>query len=492
MSKRKYYLALTAHLFVFIRVYWGWTKCGKLVKPWVVMQVNENAIWTSVCGDLEVTMSSATFSYWIRPCFIKGITEIDAERVIVEVASPSAFHLQQIDSRYYGQIKQALEKQLVKKVELALVVGQRESAVISRQLSVDSQKEGGLFEEKKVEPVETKGLFSRYTFGSFVVGGSNNLAYAAAKAVVEYPGIRHNPLFIWGGVGVGKTHLMQAVGHALVAKGIRKVTCITSEQFTNDLINSLRSRTVDAFKKKYREVGALLVDDVQFFAGKESTQEEFFHTFNQLYMNGVQIVMTSDRKPQEINKLEERLVSRFLGGLTVDIGLPDYEMRVGILRQKATEVHANVSGEIINLIAGSVMTNARELEGVFVRIINEAGLSERAINQALVEKIVGVKMERENKRLRPIQLISLVAKYYDFKNKDLLGKSRKAALVEARHVAIYLLRDDLGLQLTKIGELMGGRDHTTIMHAEEKIRGEFETSLPVREKIMKLRQEMYL
>lgn len=460
------------------------------------MQVNEDAIWTSVCGDLEVSMSEATFSYWIRPCFIKGITKIDSERVIVELASPSAFHLQQIDARYYGQIKQALEKQLGKRVELALVVGSSFARTTGGQGKNGGEKEGeiktGLFEERKVEQPETKGLFPRFTFESFVVGRSNNLAYAAAKAVVEYPGIRHNPLFIWGGVGVGKTHLMQAVGHALVTKGVRKVTCVTSEQFTNDLVNSLRSKTVDAFKKKYREVGVLLIDDVQFFAGKEASQEEFFHTFNQLYMNGVQIVMTSDRKPQEIDKLEERLVSRFLGGLTVDIGLPDYEMRVAILRQKATEIHANASAEIINLIAGNVMTNARELEGVFVRIINEASLSGGEVNQSLVEKIVGVKKERENKKLRPIQLISLVAKHYDFKNKDIVGKSRKAELVEARHVAIYLLRDELGLQLTKIGELMGGRDHTTVMHAEAKIRGEFESNQSVREKITKLRQDMYL
>ena len=450
------------------------------------MQIDITAIWTSVCGDLEVSMSGATFSYWIKPCFIKGVTEIDAERVIVELASPSAFHLQQIDARYYGQIKQALEKQLEKKVELALVVG---SQFVKTS---EGQEKAGLFEERKIEYPETKGLFPRFTFENFVIGGSNNLAYAAAKAVVEYPGTRHNPLFIWGGVGVGKTHLMQAVGHALANKGIRKLSCITSEQFTNDLVNSLRSHTVDAFKNKYRQVGALLIDDVQFFAGKEASQEEFFHTFNQLYMNGVQIVMTSDRKPQEIDKLEERLVSRFLGGLTVDIGLPDYEMRVAILRQKATEIKANASSEIINLIASNVITNARELEGVFVRIINEASLSGGAVNQALVEKIVGVRQERENRKLRPIQLISLVAKHYDFKNKDLLGKSRKAELVEARHVAIYLLRDELGLQLTKVGELIGGRDHTTIMHAEEKIRREFETNQGVREKIMKIRQDMYL
>ncbi|OGD74686.1 chromosomal replication initiator protein DnaA [Candidatus Collierbacteria bacterium RIFCSPLOWO2_01_FULL_50_23] len=460
------------------------------------MQVNEAAIWTSVCGDLEVAMSNATFSYWIRPCFIKGITEIDSERVIVEVASPSAFHLQQIDARYYGQIKQALEKQLGKRVELALVVGSSSARVTEGQ-GGGRQEENetiktGLFEERKIEQPETKGLFPRFNFDSFVVGRSNNLAYAAAKAVVEYPGVRYNPLFIWGGVGVGKTHLMQAVGHALVSKGFKKVTCVTSEQFTNDLVNSLRSKTVGAFKKQYREVGALLIDDVQFFSGKEASQEEFFHTFNQLYSNGVPIIMTSDRKPQEIEKLEERLTSRFLGGLPVDIGLPDYEMRVAILRQKAVELHANASPEIINLIASNVMTNARELEGVFVRIINEASLSGGAVNQALVEKIVGVKHERENRKLRPIQLISLVAKHFDFKNKDIVGKSRKAELVEARHVAIYLLRDELGLQLTKIGELMGGRDHTTIMHAEEKMKREFESNQTVREKIMKLRQDMYL
>jgi len=200
------------------------------------MQVNVDAIWTSVCGELEVSMSEATFSYWIKPCFIRGTTEIDSERLIVELASPSAYHLQQIEARYYGQIKQALEKQLEKRVELAMVVGQK-----ATRNSEASQNDGairtGLFEERRIEQPETKGLFPRFTFENFVVGGSNNLAYAAAKAVVAYPGTRHNPLFIWGGVGVGKTHLMQGVGHALAAKGIRKVTCVTSEQFTNDLVN---------------------------------------------------------------------------------------------------------------------------------------------------------------------------------------------------------------------------------------------------------------
>ncbi len=440
-----------------------------------------------------MSLSTATYKWWVRPCFIKSITEIDAERVIVELAAPSAIHVRTIDERYYGQIKLAIEKQLSKRVELAMVVGNKSAS--SQQLTADSkpgEMTEGLFAEKKEIITDAKGLFPRYTFDTFVVGGSNNLAYAAAKAVVTYPGERHNPLFIWGGVGVGKTHLMQAAGRALAEKGIKKVNYVTSEQFTNDLVSSLRSKTVDAFKKRYREVGALLVDDVQFFSGKESTQEEFFHTFNELYHKGIQILMTCDRKPQEIEKLEERLVSRFLGGLTVDIGLPDFEMRVAILSKKAMELKVNVSGEMINLIAGNVVTNARELEGLFVRLVNESSLKDGLIDTALIERVVGVSAKKEMVRLRPIQVISLVAKQFDFKNKELVGPSRKAELVLARHIAMYLLRDDFKLQLTKIGELFGGRDHTTIMHAADKIQREVEIDQTVREKVMNLRQSMYL
>lgn len=473
------------------------------------MKVDRLSLWTGVCGELEVSMSPATFQWWIKPCFVKDVSEIDGERVLIQLATPSAYHIKNIDERYYGQIKQAFEKQLEKKCELALVVGSREtadrqgggkeistagglSAKSADQHVGDKRWEGGLFGNVNTGNSETKGLHHRYVFDTFVVGGSNALAYAAAKAVVEYPGNRHNPLFIWGGVGVGKTHLMQAIGHSLASKGTKRVTYVTSEQFTNDLVNSLRMKTVDSFKMKYRGVGALLVDDVQFFAGKESTQEEFFHTFNHLYLNGIQIVMTSDRKPQDIDRLEDRLVSRFLGGLTVDVGLPDYEMRLAILRQKAVELKVNISNDVINTIASQVITNARELEGMFVRLINESSLTGGTISSELVEKVVGIKTKIESKKIRPIQLISIVAKHFDFKNKDVVGKSRKADLVFARHIAIFLLREETGLQLTKIGELMGGRDHTTIMHASEKIKLEFETIPKVREEVMKIRQEMYL
>ncbi len=454
------------------------------------MNIQADTLWQSVCGELEVSMSKMIYNSWIKPCFVKDITEVDDERLIVELATPSGYHLRTVDERYYGQIKQVIERVVGKKCELALVVSQQ---VVKKIVKTDVEEvKGSLFEEMENKKIFAKGLNPRFTFDTYIVGGSNNLAFAAAKAVVDSPGTRHNPLFIWGGVGVGKTHLMHAIGHALTRAGIENVTYVTSEQFTSDLVQSLRSKQVDAFKKKYRGVGALLVDDIQFLAGKESTQEEFFHTFNELYMKGVQIVLTSDKKPQEIGQLEERLVSRFLGGLTADIGLPDYEMREAILRQKANELRVTVRDEIIGALAENVVTNARELEGVFMRLVNAAMAENRDMDMDMVSKIIGITKQIENRKpLRPIKVISLVAKDFEYRNKDLTGKSRKANLVKARHIAMYLLREELGTQLTKVGDLFGGRDHTTVMHAVEKIKGEVDINQEVRNKVMNLKHLMY-
>ena len=458
------------------------------------MENQIEGLWKSVSGELQVSMSEASYNSWIKPCFIKSLSKIYGKRIIVEMATSSGFHLKTIDERYYGQIKKIIEKITEKKCELALVVERRE--VKEEKVEKESEEDRvieskeGLFSQPESRG-SAEGLNPRFTFDTYVVGSSNNLAFAAAKAVVENPGTRHNPLFIWGGVGTGKTHLMQAIGHGL-SQEVNKVVYVTSEQFANDLINSLRMKTVDGFKKKYRQVGALLVDDVQFFSKKESTQEEFFHTFNELYMKGVQIILTSDKKPQEIGQLEERLVSRFLGGLTVDISLPDYEMRVAILRQKAGELKIEVSDRVIDLIASNMKTNSRELEGMFIRLVNAASLNGGVISEDLVRKTMKVDQEVERQKPpRPIKVISVVAKYFDYRNKDLTGKSRKADLVAARHVAMYLLREELGLQLVKVGELMGGRDHTTVMHGVEKIKGEVETDKDVRNKVMNLKHSLY-
>ena len=440
-------------------------------------------------------MSPASFNGFVKPCFIKSVTPIDGERVIVELAAPTAYHIRTIDEKYFSQIRESLEKYAHRKCDLALVVAEIKKPVTETKTSsrqTKTEKNIDLFSSPEPDKQAGNNLNPRYMFENYVVGSSNRLAFAAAKAVVEYPGTRHNPLFIYGGVGVGKTHLMHAVGHELAIKGVGKVVYVTSEQFTNDLVNSLRSKMTEAFKKKYRQVGALLIDDVQFFGGKDSTQEEFFHTFNELTNKAAQIIMTSDRKPQDIEGLEDRLKSRFLGGMAVDIGLPDYEMRLAILKQKAQEIKVEVEDGAYEILANNFNTNARELEGTFVKFAVGASIDGGVLTKKMVQEAMGLPASSiKEVKVRPIKVISTVAKYFDYRNKDLLGTSRKADLVEARHIAMFLLRDALDIQLEKVGELMGGRDHTTVMHAVEKMAKEVNDNADTRRKVTAIKQALY-
>ncbi len=457
--------------------------------------MDNELLWQSICGELGVVLSSANFSAWIRPCFIKAVSEIDATRILIEIETPTAYHVRTIEEKFYISLKEVAEKITKKKCDIAFTVGEKKEKVIEKKTTTKEDEEPRLelFKSPNKEYVDGTNLSSKYTFDSYMVGSSNRLAFAAAKSVVDFPGSRHNPLFIYGGVGVGKTHLMHAVGHELVKKGVGKVVCITSEQFTNDLVASFRSKMTEAFKKKYRQVGALLIDDVQFFGGKDSTQEEFFHTFNELTSKSAQIIMTSDRKPQEIVGLEDRLKSRFLGGMMVDIGLPDYEMRLAILKQKALESGAMVEDTAYELMANSFETNGRELEGTFMRLMNAAEADKKPLSKEIVQQEMGLPANSiKSVKIRPVKVISTVAKYFDFKNKELLGSSRKADLVVARHIAMYILRDTLGIQQTKIGEIMGGRDHTTVIHAVEKIDAEIKANnADTRRKVMAIKQALF-
>ena len=456
--------------------------------------MDSESLWIAVCGDLGSLLSAANLNAWIRPCYISSITELDEDRQIVQITTPTAYHIKTIEERFYLYLKQSIEKITAKKVDLALIVGSEKiSQKTQKNVNLPTEDAPSLFEEKKVQEVKDNTLNYRYTFENYMVGGSNRLAFAAAKSVVDFPGSRHNPLFIYGGVGVGKTHLMHAVGHELVKKGVGKVVCITSEQFTNDLVASFRSKMTDAFKKKYRHVGALLIDDVQFFGGKEQTQEEFFHTFNELTNKQAQIIMTSDRKPQEITGLEDRLRSRFLGGMMVDIGLPDFEMRLAIIKQRAEDMKARVDDGAYELIANTYQTNSRELEGTFMRLVTMSEITGGTLTKEIVQQTMGLPAETTRPiKVRPIKLVSTVAKYFDYKNKELLGTSRKADLVAARHIAMYLLRDLLGIQHAKVGEIMGGRDHTTVMHAVEKIEAEIKgNNTEVMGKIAAIKRSLY-
>ncbi len=428
--------------------------------------------WKAVLGELEISVSPVYFPTWIKPLSIASLEKTSNETQLATILCPSSYHQSMVAQRYQGQIQRSLERICGLKTEIAYIIGKDETTTNKKS------SETPLFEPR---PVEKRGdgsnnLNPRLTFETYVVGGSNNFAYAAAQGAAKSPGTRYNPLFIYGGVGLGKTHLMQAVGHAIYADHPDwNIMYISAETFGSDLIASLQSKRTSQFKKKYRAPNVLLVDDIQFIAGKEYIQEEFFHTFNELYMSQRQVILTSDRPPQEITKLEERLSSRFMGGLMVDVQSPDFETRVAILTQKCEVLNISIPSEAISLIAERTTTNIRELEGALQGIFTKALPNGGEITSDIVREYFGAEKERRTQRLRPSSVIAKTAQYFAFKPAELTGSSRKAPLTAARHTAMYLLYNDLELPYEQVGRLFGGRDHTTVIHAVEKIAERIKT-----------------
>lgn len=425
-------------------------------------------LWQAVVTDLELTLSPVNFSTWIKPLSIQRV-EKAGDKQIVTILCPAAYHQQMLETRYQGQIKTILERVGEMAVEIRSEIGKTEAYAKKPQKLQASP----LFDnppDQKSDGTGKHNLNPRLTFETYVVGTSNNFAYAAAQGVAKSPGTRYNPLFIYGGVGLGKTHLMHAAGHSIFQDHPDwEIMYISAETFGSDLIASLQNKRTAQFKKKYRAPQVLLIDDVQFIAGKEYIQEEFFHTFNELYMSQRQIILTSDRAPQEISRLEERLSSRFMGGLMVDVQAPDFETRVAILTQKCKSLGVEVKSEVISLIAERTVTNIRELEGTLQAILSKGLAGGGEVSSELVREHFGAEKERRTQRVRPTTAISKTAQYFSFKPAELTGPSRKAPLATARHVAMYLLYIDLDIPYEQIGALFGGRDHTTVMHAVDKI-----------------------
>ncbi len=430
--------------------------------------------WSAVLAELELSVSSVYYPTWIKPLSIESLEKIADDKQLVTILCPSSYHQTMVSQRYQGQIQRSLERISGLKTEVNYVIGKDPTNTIK-------QAPTPLF-----DPPSLPGGFGgaeghhnlnpRLTFETYVVGGSNNFAYAAAQGAAKTPGTRHNPLFIYGGVGLGKTHLMQAIGHAIYKDHPDwNIMYISAETFGSDLIASLQNKKTPAFKKKYRAPNVLLIDDIQFIAGKEYIQEEFFHTFNELYMSQRQIVLTSDKSPQEIVKLEERLSSRFMGGLMVDIQSPDFETRVAILTQKCEALSLDIPAEAISLIAERTTTNIRELEGALQGILTKALPSGGEITSDMVREFFGAERERRTQRIRPNSVITKTAQYFSFKPTELTGSSRKAPLTAARHTAMYLLYNDLRLPYEQVGRLFGGRDHTTVIHGVEKITDKLKT-----------------
>lgn len=337
------------------------------------------------------------------------------------------------------------------------------------------------------------GLNPKYVFENYVKGGSNRMACAAAEQVSENPGIAYNPLFIYGSVGVGKTHLLHAIGHkALQIRPNLSVLYVTSEKFTNDLINAIRDNRTEQFREHYRSIDILLIDDIQFIAGKEATQEEFFHTFNALYTANKQIVVTSDRAPKAMLVLEDRLRSRFEGGLISDVGLPDYEMRLLILQAKARFQAVPVSQEVLEFIARQVQSNIRELEGALTRVTafaihNNSTLTVDVASQALNE----IMLNTRRQSLKPERIIEVVAQYFNVDVKEMQGRSRSQDIVLPRQVAMYIIREQTDSSLVEIGQKLGGRDHTTVMHAIDKIEHEYEVNNNLRSQVNAIVQYLH-
>jgi chromosomal replication initiator protein len=434
-------------------------------------QFNTTRVWSDFLESTKVSVSLPQFTSWFAPTHLISIKKND-DRYIAEIGCNSAFTKNTLEQNYFSLIQSYLEKTLEAPVDLLFVVHQKE------EVSSTPQKPAPLFdtiegdEEQVRSALFKSGIRLTYTFSNFAVSGTNQMAHAAAEAVAGDPGRAYNPLFLWGGVGVGKTHLMHAVGHHLLRKdsSLTIVAC-TGEQFTNDIVEGIKTKSTQKVREKYRKVAVLLLDDIQFIAGKVTVQEEFFHTFNTLVGAGSQIILTSDRPPSEIANLEERLRSRFEAGLIVDISPPDFELRCAIVQIKAQEKGLSLETDFAQLIAGNI-DSARKLEGVLTRLITEAKFKKLEITRELIETIIG-KGESGGGDLRtkvtPHEMIDAVSKYYSVGKKVLLGDSRVKTIAEPRQVLMYLLRTQLGLAFEEVGRLVGGRDHTTVMHAVDKI-----------------------
>jgi chromosomal replication initiator protein len=426
-------------------------------------------------------MPRASFDTWVR-----DTRPISYEGGILTIAVRNAYARDWLESRLESTVSRLLVGILNANVKVEFAVAQNGS--LESVQGDDAQAE---VETEDVQVPQTRNprLNPRYTFESFVVGAGNRLAHAAAQAVAEKPARAYNPLFLYGGVGLGKTHLLHAIGNACAARGLA-VLYVSSEEFTNDMINAIRTHTTQAFRDKYRSIDVLLVDDIQFIAGKESTQEEFFHTFNTLHGQDKQIIVSSDRPPKALVTLEERLRSRFEWGLTADVQPPDLETRLAILRSKAERSGRFVSDDILDTIARRVQSNIRELEGALNRILAFAELSGVPVTPQLAEVALSDLLPQASD-IEPRKVLDLVARKYKVSVDDLLGRDRSQKVARPRQVAMYLLRQEINASFPQIGEVLGGRDHTTVMYAIEQITSKIETDTALRRDVVEIKQQLY-
>ena len=469
--------------------------------------MNPKQVWQAVLGELQLQISPQNYETWLKNTRLSS--SADGTYVI---AVPTTFAKEWIEARLMKQIKKALRGVVGRSAEVSVVVspvGSRRKAsgalplldVALEEEPVRSdpggdERAGATSSAASSANATSYGVNGwepnpKYTFAAFVVGGGNRMAHAAAVAVAASPARAYNPLFLYGGVGLGKTHLLHAIAHEVLRRQL-KVIYVPSETFTNDLINAIRERRTDEFRGRYRSADVLLIDDIQFIAGKESTQEEFFHTFNTLHEASKQIVVSSDRPPKSIVTLEERLRSRFEWGLIADIKPPDFETRMAILQMKARGQPRPVPGDVLEFVARKVQRNIRELEGALNRIVAYAQVNGRPLTPEVAEMALSdIVTVRARRSITPTKIIEAVGRHYRVDVRALRGKHRAKDVVLPRQVVMFLMREETDLSLVDIGRELGGRDHTTVLHGYEKMRAEIDADAELRTQVLAIKEELY-
>jgi len=451
----------------------------------VNLNMSTDQIWQKTLDKLELSLNPQHFATWIKP-----IEFIQAESGVVELQVPNRFFLDWVRENYYRLIREALADSGTAEYDIEF----RIASQVKEKKKEKKESEKSATKEIHLPPINRNqhlNINPKYTFDEFVTGSSNQFAYAAAMAVANNPATTYNPLFIYGGVGLGKTHLINAIGNEIQKKNPHVAICYyTSEKFMNELINSLRYNKMDEFRNKFRSMDVLLIDDIQFIAGKERTQEEFFHTFNSLYESHKQIVVTSDKFPKEIPGLEERLRSRFEWGLIADIQAPDVETKQAILKMKAEQNGIDLPEDVALFLANSVSSNVRELEGYLIRIGAYASLTSTPVSLDMAKDILKDILVEKNKKISTEQIQKAVAIHFNVKISDLKSAKRHKALVQARQIAMYLTRQLTSYSYPDIGDQFGGKDHSTIIHAIRKIEKQIENDMQMRATINNLKNSL--
>ncbi|HBP00823.1 MAG: Chromosomal replication initiator protein DnaA [Candidatus Moranbacteria bacterium GW2011_GWE1_49_15] len=471
--------------------------------------MKNDELWQVALGEIELSISKANFITWF-----KNTSIISNENGKVVIGVPNGFAKEWLENKYNTYIYRALRNFQDDIKEISCVIYSPQQSSAAEKKGADPAAGPAQYERTGVNYVENatnnapakenvqqslnygqeSNINPRYTFDNFIVGENNELARAACYAVSQNLGKIYNPLFIYGGVGLGKTHLLQSIGNEILKKDPhKKIKYITSERFANELIDSIRNQTINDFKASYQQIDLLIIDDIQFLAGKEKTQNEFFHIFNALYQINKQIVLSSDRPPKSIATLEERLRSRFEGGMIADVSKPDLETRTAILKAKLAEKSFYLEDDAIKFVAEHVKNNIRELEGSLNRIIAACEFNKKAPTLELVQQALSELISSGKKKgVQHAHIIEAVAQYFGIDKKDLINKGRKKEIARARQIAMYLMRKELSASYPGIGDLFGGRDHTTALHAYEKINKEIEFDEKLKEDVAILKEKIYV